>query len=132
MISQIKACKKYKTIPLCRLGLIIVFIVVVSNYIKASRGAGAQAFACKGDRLWVRFPFEEIIYLIFLFLHSGVSIRNAPRIRREAGLRTLFTLGSLCLSRCMRASCVKLKSHINIVILCSPYLHCVVREIRER
>ena len=74
MISQIKACKKYKTIPLCRLGLIIVFIVVVSNYIKASRGAGAQAFACKGDRLWVRFPLEEMKHLIFLFLRSSVKV----------------------------------------------------------
>ena len=61
-----------------------------------SCGAGAQACDCKRNRLWVRFPLDEMKHLfkfIFSFLRSGVeakrgiefrhSTRNAPRIRRK-------------------------------------------------
>ena len=52
---------------------------------------------CKGDRLWVRFPFEEMKYFIFSFTRSaeevkrGVelrhSTRNASRIQRKMGIQ---------------------------------------------
>ena len=32
---------------------------------EANRGGEAQAYGCKRGRLWVRFPFEKIKYLIF-------------------------------------------------------------------
>ena len=42
--------------------------------VEVSRGAGAQARDCKRDRLWVRFQFEEIKYLIFSFHRSDVNL----------------------------------------------------------
>ena len=60
-----------------------------------SRGAGAKQCDGKRDSLRVRFPLEEIQYLFFLFLRSGVetkrdvefrhSTRNAPKTRRKVG-----------------------------------------------
>ena len=38
---------------------------------EASRGAVAEVSDSKRNRLWVRFPFEEIKYLIFSFPRSG-------------------------------------------------------------
>ena len=37
------------------------------NTLGAGRGAGAQVYDCKRDRLWVWFPLEEMKYLIFPF-----------------------------------------------------------------
>ena len=59
--------------------------------IEASRGTVAQACDCKRDRLWARFPFEEVKYLIFSFRRSGVGAkrgdktRNASRIWQKVG-----------------------------------------------
>ena len=38
---------------------------------EASCGAIAQAWDCKRDRLWVRFPLEEMKHLIFSLSLSG-------------------------------------------------------------
>ena len=35
------------------------------------RGQLRYKFECKRDSFWVRFPFEEMKYLIFSFLRSG-------------------------------------------------------------
>ena len=42
--------------------------------IKGNCDAGAQAWDCKCDRLWVRFPLEEMKYLIFSFPRIGNAI----------------------------------------------------------
>ena len=43
------------------------------NYIfEVSRGTGAQAYGRKRDRLWIRFPLEEMKCLMFSFLCFGV------------------------------------------------------------
>ena len=44
---------------------------------EASRGAGVQTCDCKRKRLWVRFPLEEMNFLIFLNLNSGVEGKSA-------------------------------------------------------
>ena len=73
----------------------------LSVTVEASRGAGR-----------VRFPLEEMKYLIFSFLCSGVkakrgvdlchSTRNVSRIRRKMGNKSVLTLGSLCQPCCVR------------------------------
>ena len=70
----------------------IYFISVLFYFCLASRGSGVIACGCKREMLWVRFPLEEMKYLFFLFLRSGVETkrgfkfrhwtRNAFRIRR--------------------------------------------------
>ena len=37
-----------------------VYLDIVASY-----GAGSEVCDCKRDRLWVRFPIEEMKYLIF-------------------------------------------------------------------
>ena len=67
----------------------------------------------KTDWLWVRFPLEEMKYLlkfIFPFLRSGAEARrwvlplNTQCLQNsaESGERSVLTLGSLCLPCCMR------------------------------
>ena len=36
---------------------------------------------CKRDRLWVRYPFEEMKYLIFLFSRSGNEAKRVVKLR---------------------------------------------------
>ena len=45
-------------------------------FVEASRG-------CKRDRLWIRFPFEVMKYLIFSFIRSGVGL-PLPTLRDTA------------------------------------------------
>ena len=52
------------------------------NY-DASRGAGVQACDCKRDRLWVRFPLEEMKHLIFSFLPFGVEAKRRVKFRHS-------------------------------------------------
>ena len=66
-----------------------------------------KACDCKCDRLRVRFPLEEMKYLIFLFLRSSAAVKRGVRFRRfstriafrisESGEWSLLALGSLCL-----------------------------------
>ena len=51
----------------------------MTNY-KASHGAGAQACDCEHE-LRVRFLLEEIIFLIFSFLGSGVEAKRGVNFR---------------------------------------------------
>ena len=66
--------------------------MVCVTYIEGIRGARAQAYDCKCDTLWVRYPLEEIQYLLFSLTRFGTeakrdshSTRNASRIRRKVG-----------------------------------------------
>ena len=52
---------------------------------ETSCGAGALACDYKHDRVWVRFPPEEMRYLIVLFFCCGVQVGNG----------IVLTLGSL-------------------------------------
>ena len=58
--------------------------------LETSRGAGQQACDCKYDRLWVRFSLEEMNYLIFSFLRSGME---AKRALSTATKRAISSLG---------------------------------------
>ena len=49
---------------------------------EVSRGAGAQTCDCIRERLWGRFPFEEMKYLFFSFLRSGVEAKSGVEFRR--------------------------------------------------
>ena len=44
---------------------------------------------CEIDKLWVRFPLEEINYLIFLFSHSGIAIVSLSSATQHA-MRPVF------------------------------------------
>ena len=35
------------------------------------------------DKLWVRFPFEEVKYLIFSFLCSGVEVKRSEEFHHS-------------------------------------------------
>ena len=48
----------------------------VNKKTREASDAGAQERDCEHYRTWVRFPLEEIKYLIFLFLRSGVEAKN--------------------------------------------------------
>ena len=57
----------------------------------------------KRDRLWIRFPLDEIHNLIFSFFHSSVMAKRGVEFRHlsciqnsaENGNWSVFTLGSL-------------------------------------
>ena len=69
---------KHLKYPICL--VIYIFELKYLDYLnkpEASCGAGAQGCDCKRDRLWVEFPLEEIKYLIFLFLRSGVEAKRS-------------------------------------------------------
>ena len=57
------------------------FISLYSSYRAAIHGAMAQACDCKRDRFCVRFPREEMIYLIFSFFRSGVEAKRGFEFR---------------------------------------------------
>ena len=76
---------------------------------------------CKLDWLWVRYPLEEMKYLlkfIFPFLRSDVEAkarlwlpplnRQCPQNSAESEEWSVLTLGSLCLACCVRV-CVFIK-----------------------
>ena len=51
---------------------------------EASRGAGAQACDYKRDWLWVRFPFEEMKYIIYISIsHSSVEVKHSIEFRHS-------------------------------------------------
>ena len=54
------------------------FRKIVSQFYGVRCGAGAQT--CDWFTFWVRFPLQKIIYLIFLFLFSGVE-KIHPKIQ---------------------------------------------------
>ena len=49
---------------------LLVIIIITLIIIEANRGTRTQACDCTRDRLWLRFPVEELKY--FHFLHSGI------------------------------------------------------------
>ena len=60
-------------------------------FFNASRGAGVQTIQhkdCKRDRLWVRFPLEEMKF------HTT---RNASKIQRKRGNGSVL-MGTECLN----------------------------------
>ena len=82
---------------------------IITTIYEVRRGTGAQVCDFKRDRLWGRFPIEEIMYLIFSFHRScndikrGLDSATEHTIPREFGgkcvtnsLITRFP-GSLCL-----------------------------------
>ena len=90
------SCCLYVNLPLSHIFFSFVNIIMylyIGVPIEASRGTRGQACDCKRDRLWIRFPLEEIKYLMFSFHCSGVeakcdvdfrhSTRTASRIRQE-------------------------------------------------
>ena len=88
-------------------GLILCYMTgtLITIILEASRGSGPHASDSNRDRLWVRFPLEEIKYL-FSFLRSGVetdrivgfsySTRNASTICRKMGSPWFFLPTFLC------------------------------------
>ena len=57
-----------------------VFFLFLLCICEACRGAEAL-YDCKRNGLWVRFPLEEIIYLIFSFLRSGNEAKRGVNVR---------------------------------------------------
>ena len=78
----------------------------VGILLEASRGAGVQLCNCEGDRLWVRFALEHMIFLIFSFLPSGIqtklgvefrhSSRNSSRIHRRSEEKSVLIQCPIC------------------------------------
>ena len=60
-----------------------ICILIRESQIEDSNGTGAQACDCKCYRLWVRFSVEEMNYLIFLFLRSGIEAKRGGVFRRS-------------------------------------------------
>ena len=60
----------------------ITELIIRKKGTEASRGTKAQTCGCKCDRLWLRFPLEEIKYFVFSFRHSAI---NASGIQRRVG-----------------------------------------------
>ena len=44
--------------------------------LEALHGAGTQMCYCKHNKLWDRFPLEEMKYLTFSFPHSGNELKR--------------------------------------------------------
>ena len=79
----------------------VTFDNSASTYLyKAFRDGGAEECDCKRDRLWVQPPLEEMRYLIFSFLSSGVTECLHNFVKN--GERSVTTLDSLCLPYCVR------------------------------
>ena len=53
------------------------------NIQRLIHGAGAKACDYKHDRLWVRFPLEEMKYKYFLFLRFGVEAKRGVRFHHS-------------------------------------------------
>ena len=51
---------------------------------EASRGAEVQAWDCKRDRFWARFPLEKMKYLIFLIPRSGNNVERGVKFCHSA------------------------------------------------
>ena len=47
------------------------------------RGAETQAYDCEYDKLWIRFPLEEMKYLLFSFIGSSVEAHNGIKFRHS-------------------------------------------------
>ena len=69
------------------------YIVLYVILCVSSRGTGEQACNCKCDRLWVRFSTDEIKYLIFLFLRSGVEAKHGVEFRHSVSQYLLIEFG---------------------------------------
>ena len=63
-----------------------VFAILIILIIKIEASGSAKVKACdfKCDRLWNRFPVEEMEYFIFLFIRSGNETRSGVVFRRSA------------------------------------------------
>ena len=64
----------------------------------ASRGAGTHACGCKRNRLRVRFPLEQMNYLIFSFLRSGAEAKRGVELRHSKRNASKMQFGNLFIS----------------------------------
>lgn len=79
----------------------VTIVIFHTSNTRSYRGAEAHTHHLKRDRLWTRFPFEEINYLIIWFLRYGVEVFcafrhstrkcNVPKIDGKWGVECVNT-----------------------------------------